>query len=136
MRSGSRALWLLLVGVVAPAAYGDPVSNEPLQQRLNAQTAELDRLKQDNDQLKQDVSRLQSELAAARTSHEPVTAQAPPPPAPIRETVFLRQPERHGQTSWTYLLGVSAVMLLVGFVVGWKTLDHRIRSKYGGLRIY
>jgi len=27
-------------------------------------------------------------------------------------------------------------MLLTGFVLGWKTLDRRIRQKYGGLRIY
>ena len=111
-------------------------TEEPLQQRLNARAAELDRLKQDNDKLKQDMTRLQSELAVARTAHEAATAQAPPPAAPIRETVFLRQPERPGQTPWTYLLSVSAVMLLVGFVVGWKTLDRRIRRKYGGLRIY
>lgn len=110
-------------------------AEEPLQQRLNARTAELDRLKEDHDKLKQDMARLQSELATARAPHEAATAQAPPP-APIRETVFLRQPERPGQTSWTYLLGVSAVMLLVGFVAGWKTLDRRIRQKYGGLRIY
>jgi hypothetical protein len=26
--------------------------------------------------------------------------------------------------------------LLAGFAVGWRVLDRRIRSKYGGLRIY
>jgi Bacterial SH3 domain len=57
-------------------------------------------------------------------------------PAPIRETVFLRSPDRPGQTSWAFILGICAVMLLVGFVLGWKTLDRRIRQKYGGLRIY
>jgi SH3 domain protein len=57
-------------------------------------------------------------------------------PAPLHETVFLRQPDRPVQTSWLLLLGVAAVMLLVGFVLGWTTLDRRIRQKYGGLRIY
>jgi len=55
---------------------------------------------------------------------------------PIRETVFLRSPDRPGQTPWPLVLGSSFVMLLAGFVLGWKTLDRRIRQKYGGLRIY
>ena len=126
-------------------------AEEPLQQRLTARTAELDKLKQESEHLRQDLKRLQSELASARTARSvpataaaPITAAASPittatPPeaaAPIRETVFLRPPDRPGQTPWTYLLGVAAVMLLVGFTLGWKTLDRRIRQKYGGLRIY
>jgi hypothetical protein len=50
--------------------------------------------------------------------------------------VFLRQPDKPVQTSWPFLLGIAAVMLLVGFFLGWTTLDRRIRQKYGGLRIY
>jgi hypothetical protein len=50
--------------------------------------------------------------------------------------VFLRSPDRPGQTPWPLVLGTSFVMLLAGFVLGWKTLDRRIRQKYGGLRIY
>jgi Bacterial SH3 domain len=120
-------------------------AEEPLQQRLTARTAELDKLKQENEQLRQDLKRLQSERASARSAQSvpataaasPITTATPPEPAaPIRETVFLRPPERPGQTPWTYLLGVAAVMLLVGFTLGWKTLDRRIRQKYGGLRIY
>jgi hypothetical protein len=134
-------------------------TDPPLQTRLTERTAEVeklrqegdhlkqegDRLKQDGEKLKQDVTRLQSELAAARvapraaagTSDSPPPALAPAPaPAPDRETVFLRSPDRPGQTSWPFLLGSGAVMLLVGFVLGWKTLDRRIRQKYGGLRIY
>jgi Bacterial SH3 domain len=110
-------------------------AEEPLQQRLTARTAELDKLKQENEQLRQDLKRLQSAPSTAAAS--PITTATPPEPAaPIRETVFLRPPERPGQTPWTYLLGVAAVMLLVGFTLGWKTLDRRIRQKYGGLRIY
>lgn len=117
-------------------------AEEPLQQRLTARTAELDKLKQENEQLRQDLKRLQSAPITAAAA--PITAAAsaittatpPEPAAPIRETVFLRPPERPGQTPWTYLLGVAAVMLLVGFTLGWKTLDRRIRQKYGGLRIY
>jgi hypothetical protein len=114
----------------------------PLQTRLTERTAEVDKLKQDGEKLKRDVSRLESELAAARAA-TPVPVPAPAPaaaaagaPAPIRETVFLRSPDSPGQTSWPLVLGTSSVMLLVGFVIGWKTLDRRIRHKYGGLRIY
>jgi hypothetical protein len=109
----------------------------PLQTRLTERTAEVEKLKQDAEKLKQDVSRLQSELAAARvTPHATATPAPAPPPTPIRETVFLRSPDRPGQTQWQLVLGTSSVMLLVGFVIGWKTLDRRIRHKYGGLRIY
>lgn len=113
----------------------------PLQTRLTERTAEVEKLKQDGAKLKQDVSRLESELAAARVAPHatatPTPAPAPAlPPTPIRETVFLRSPERPGQTQWQLVLGTSSVMLLVGFVIGWKTLDRRIRHKYGGLRIY
>jgi hypothetical protein len=134
---------------------------EPLQHRLTERTAELEKVKQEGEKLKQDVSRLESELAAARVAHNASSAPAPAPagtttapnsptetvpPAvaealsggstPIRETLFLRSPERPGQTPWPLVLGSSFVMLLAGFVLGWKTLDRRIRHKYGGLRIY
>ena len=33
--------------------------------------------------------------------------------------------------AWLFLLA-----LILGFVIGWRTLDRRIRKKYGGLRIY
>jgi hypothetical protein len=140
-------------------------TEEPLQHRLTERTAEVEKLKQDGERLKQDVGRLESQLAASRVAHNVVpaplsTSGATPagtpkaanartetiPPAvadalsggstPMRETVFLRSPERTGQTPWPLVLGTSFVMLLAGFVLGWKTLDRRIRQKYGGLRIY
>jgi hypothetical protein len=128
-------------------------ADPPLQTRLTERTAEVEKLKQDGDKLKQeaekqasasrqeadklkqDVSRLESELAAARVAHT-ATSDSPPPPAAIRDTVFLRSPERQSALSWPLLLGLAAVMLLVGFVAGWKTLDRRIRQKFGGLKIY
>jgi hypothetical protein len=138
-------------------------AEEPLQHRLTERTAEVEKLKQEEEKLKQDKGRLESELAAARAAHNVVSAPvstsgatpagtptpntpAEIPPAvsdalsggstPIRETVFLRSPDRPGQTPWPLVLGTSFVMLLAGFVLGWKTLDRRIRQKYGGLRIY
>jgi len=134
-------------------------TEEPLQHRLTERTAEVEKLKQEGEKLKQDMGRLESQLAAARVAHNaaPASAPAPAPPAantptetippavsdalsggstPVRETVFLRSPESPGQTPWPLVLGTSVVMLLTGFVLGWKTLDRRIRQKYGGLRIY
>jgi hypothetical protein len=137
-------------------------AEEPLQHRLTERTAEVQKLRQEGEKLKQDMGRLESQLAAARVAHNapstpPPAAPAPTPPAPntptetippavadalsggstpVRETVFLRSPERPGQTPWPLVLGTSVVMLLAGFVLGWKTLDRRIRQKYGGLRIY
>ncbi len=122
-------------------------AEEPLTQRLTERTAELEKLKQESAKLKEDVSRLQSQLAAKPRAVAPATAPSsststktetlsPPAPVPARETVFLREPDRPGQTSWTSLLGLAVVMLLIGFVLGWVTLDRRIRRKYGGLRIY
>src|SRR5262249_39235842 len=110
-------------------------TEEPLQVRLTERTAEIAKLKQESEKLKQDVKRLESDLSTVRALAA-TTAAPPAQPAPIRETVFLRSADRPGQTTWSYLLGVSFVMLLVGFVIGWKTLDRRIRQKYGGLRIY
>ncbi|HEY4210065.1 MAG TPA: SH3 domain-containing protein [Steroidobacteraceae bacterium] len=39
-------------------------------------------------------------------------------------------------SAWGWLLGCAAAALILGFTLGWKTLDRRIREKYGGLRIY
>jgi len=141
-------------------------NEEPLQHRLTERTGEVEQLKQEaqtqkqeGEKLKRDIGRLESDLAAARVAHNVASTPAPTPPAaaantptqtvppavtetvsgssaPIRETVFLRSPERSGQTPWPWVLGTSVVMLLAGFVLGWKTLDRRIRRKYGGLRIY
>jgi Bacterial SH3 domain len=117
-------------------------TDPPLQTRLSERNSEVEKLKQEgdkqrqeSDKLRQDVTRLEGELAAARAAHT-ATSDSPPPPAPIHDTVFLRDPERPSTTTWPVLLGVAGVMLLVGFAAGWKTLDRRIRRKYGGLRIY
>jgi hypothetical protein len=126
-------------------------ADPPLQTRLTERTAEVEKLKQDadklrqqDDKLKQDVSRLESQLAASRVARTatsdslppPATSDSPPLSAPLHDTVFLRPPVHPGDTPWLLLLGSSAVMLLVGFAAGWRTLDRRIRRKYGGLRIY
>lgn len=110
-------------------------NDPPPQVHLAERNAEVEKLRTEGDKLKQDVTRMEAELAAARAAHN-ATSDAPPAPAPLHETVFLREPERQSSTSWPVLLGVAGVMLLVGFVGGWTTLDRRIRQKYGGLKIY
>ena len=135
-------------------------TEEPLQHRLTERTAEVEKLKQDMGRLESQLAaaRVAHNVASApvltpRSAPRAAAGTAAPdtptetiPPAvsealsggstPIRETVFLRSPERPGRTPWPLVLGTSLVMLLAGFVLGWKTLDRRIRQKYGGLRIY
>jgi phosphate/sulfate permease len=40
------------------------------------------------------------------------------------------------QLTWHWVAGTAAIALVIGFVLGWRTLDRRIRKKYGGLKIY
>jgi hypothetical protein len=114
----------------------------PLQNRLNERTAEVEKLKQD-------VTRLQSELASARASPPPPAATKPAPdpvavppttasapPSDHDYTDLSRAPEQPARPMWEWVVGTTIAMLLIGFALGWRTLDRRIRRKYGGLRIY
>jgi hypothetical protein len=125
---------------------------QPLQHRLTERTAEVERLKQD-------VGRLTSELASARTASIPAPVPAPvnipvkpainPAPAVIEErpsltagaTVrdasgFLSTPAMPEGLRWAWVLGASLCALVIGFALGWRSLDRRIRQKFGGLRVY
>jgi hypothetical protein len=121
----------------------------PLRQRLDERTAELEKTKQR-------VEQLESELTQARliASSRPPPQAAPPPsaPAPPPPQAAEPAPERvtaptathtvfpdvnpQGRPTWKWIIGSSAFCLFAGFVFGWRTLDRRIRRKYGGLRIY
>lgn len=50
--------------------------------------------------------------------------------------LFSSVPLFDAQPSWKWVIGASLVALIVGFALGWRTLDRRIRKKYGGLKIY
>jgi hypothetical protein len=124
-------------------------SDPPLQQRLDARTQEVTKLKAD-------VTRLESELKAVRLAATTAPAPAPPPvsaptppPAPVtdanpgaapapgnRNSMFNNESRVKAGPPWTWIAGVGAVSLLMGFALGWRMLDRRIRAKYGGLRIY
>jgi hypothetical protein len=38
--------------------------------------------------------------------------------------------------SWLWTGVAALIALAIGFGLGWRVLDRRIRAKYGGLRIY
>jgi outer membrane murein-binding lipoprotein Lpp len=49
---------------------------------------------------------------------------------------FMTPPDAPAHPVWHWALGSFVVALGLGFALGWRTLDGRIRRKYGGLRIY
>jgi hypothetical protein len=132
-------------------------TEEPLQKRLAERTAETDKLKQD-------VARLEGQLAAAKaapgsraaapasnptaassaaTSGSPGAAvqgaaesNTPAEPGTHEPPYFMTPPDAPAHPVWHWAVGSFVVALGSGFVLGWKTLDGRIRRKYGGLRIY
>ena len=34
--------------------------------------------------------------------------------------------------NWQWVAGAATAGLLLGFIIGWRTLGRRIRKKYGG----
>jgi hypothetical protein len=119
-------------------------SDPPLQQRLDARTQEVTKLKAE-------VTRLESELKAVRLAATTAPPPAPTPaPAPVADanpgaapapgnrnsSMFKTEPRLKTGPPWSWIGGVGGVSLLLGFVLGWRMLDRRIRAKYGGLRIY
>jgi hypothetical protein len=131
-------------------------TEEPVIKRLNERTAEADKLKQD-------VARLETEVAAAKAASARATAPTPAPAAAAKPPAatsiptpdnagetntppadpsgheppyFMTPPDAPAHPVWHWALGSFVVALGLGFLLGWRTLDSRIRRKYGGLRIY
>jgi hypothetical protein len=133
---------------------GDLTAEPPARRQLEARTQELG-------ELKQKLALLQTQLAQARDASRTAPAAPPAPaplaagPAPVRmasapppgvdggvENAIHDRPLFSGvgaglpRPGWGWVAGVAVVSLLAGFAIGWRVLDRRIRSKYGGLRIY
>ncbi len=72
-----------------------------------------------------EVDRLQRELAAARAQHAEPPAAAGNAPVP-------------GAGAITVRFAVCAVLIaaLCGFWLGYVTLAHRVKRKFGGIRVY
>jgi SH3-like domain-containing protein len=114
-------------------------AEEPLHARLAQRDADVARLQQE-------VSRLQAELSAQRTPAAPAAlaraAGAAPaaggeePAAALPAALFTPLAAEPARRVWPWALASALVSLGVGFVLGALMLDHHIRRKYGGLRIY
>jgi hypothetical protein len=101
----------------------------PLRPRLQQSEAEVTRLKAE-------VTRLEGQLAAAPKATPPAAASADDPQAPEKQAPLIGAGPEEPRRVWPWALGAALVGALLGFALGWRTLDRSIRRKYGGLRIY
>lgn len=122
-------------------------ADPPLRQRLEERTQELEKSQQRVTQLESELSQArlianakpaQPETTPRPAPEPPIAAQPAPPPSPSLAKARSIFPDANpqGRPTWKWVVGSSAFCLLVGFIFGWRTLDARIRRKYGGLRIY
>jgi hypothetical protein len=139
-------------------------SSPPLREQLKARTDELEKLRQEKTKLEADLASARKAASAAATASAasnaapspaataiaapaPATAASPPesaaaenasayPAAPSNPSLFSSEGMMPSRPSWILALVASVVTLVIGFMLGWRVLDRRIRAKYGGLRIY
>jgi hypothetical protein len=132
----------------------------PLREQLKARVEELEKLRQEKSKLESDLQtarKAASEAAAtARAAVPPEVTPPPAAPAAVEPQPSKSAPPESGvdsapssppplfasegvmprRPSWIFALVTSAAALAIGFALGWRMLDRRIRAKYGGLRIY
>jgi hypothetical protein len=110
------------------------LSNDPpLRQKLAEREQEAEKLKREVGELRNELARREAAPVSA-----PVEAAHPvESPAPAQDPPLLgsRDSELSGPR-WSWLTGGVTVALVLGFALGWRALDRRIRKRYGGLRIY
>lgn len=141
-------------------------TDPPLREQLNARRDELEKLRKEKTQLEADLAAAKTAATAAQASAnaalkaantaagtsgkaaakvappaasapEPSEAMASPEPAPqAAPPLFEEKPMMPSRPSWLLAAGSAGIALVLGFVLGWRMLDRRIRAKYGGLRIY
>jgi SH3 domain protein len=140
-------------------------STPPLREQLKARTEELEKLRQEKTRLEADLASARKAANAAVTSAPASKAASSPVPpmanpaqsAPAAETtpestpaeaaaadavqssnppLFSSEDMVPSRPSWMLALVAAVATLVIGFALGWRMLDRRIRAKYGGLRIY
>ena len=136
-------------------------ANLPLNKQLAARAEELEKVRKEKAQLETDLAAAKkaATAAAAAARNAPAAtatpaptppaaaptpvAESPPPPTPVSDPASQGAPPLFPESSmmpsrptWLWALGCSIVSLAIGFAIGWRLLDRRIRAKYGGLRIY
>jgi hypothetical protein len=99
------------------------------------------------------AARQATSMPATNPAPAPAAAPSPPPEVAATEPVaagnatadgpsqsapplFEDRPMMPSRPSWLLAIAAVIVALGIGFAVGWRVLDRRIRAKYGGLRIY
>ncbi|HVO48727.1 MAG TPA: TIGR04211 family SH3 domain-containing protein [Steroidobacteraceae bacterium] len=85
------------------------------------------------------ASRPSTSLREPAPAPAPAAAEAVSATAPATDqepTPLLSAAQEPDRPTWEWVLGTAVIGLLAGFALGWRTLDRRIRHKYGGLRIY
>jgi SH3 domain protein len=132
--------------------------NLPLNKQLAARTDELEKVRKERAQLETDLAAAKKAATAAARNAAAVSAAPPPapvaaapaapavenpPPTPVSDPASPGAPPLFPESSimpsrptWLWAVGCSIVSLGIGFALGWRLLDRRIRAKYGGLRIY
>lgn len=141
------------------ASYLSPAL--PLQQQLNARNEELERIRREKAELEAALAAARRDLAAAaersrsapppsgataaedgampdRIEHPAAQGASEPTESPVtsRPPLFGPRLRLTARPSWLWTGAAALIALAVGFSLGWRVLDRRIRAKYGGLRIY
>ena len=137
-------------------------ASPPLREQLKTRTEELEKLRQENTKLEADLASARKAASAAGTASAaatlsaaslaeppatasavaPAAAEPMPPEAPSGDSdrpnppLFSAGSIVPSRPSWVLALVGGVAALVIGFVLGWRMLDRRIRAKYGGLRIY
>ena len=140
-------------------------SAPPLREQLKARTDELEKLRQEKTKLEADLASARKAASAAAAANAasnaasssptpaaiavpPAPASAPPTESNPAETAASDAPQSSNpplfssegmmpsRPPWALALLASVATLVIGFLLGWRMLDRRIRAKYGGLRIY
>jgi hypothetical protein len=130
--------------------------------QLKAKSDEVEKLRQEKTRLEADLANAhKAAAAAAATAAAPEPAVSALPPAavagaaesetsepepsystatesssPTNPPLFAAGGFMPARPSWIVALAAAIAALAIGFALGWRMLDRRIRAKYGGLRIY